>query len=193
MTKNLLYLEITIKGHNLKYLLGYLQNKKVDVYAFTESKEDAKIVIDYLDRRKFFAICKNMCYNIKSIKYKGVLSPLILAVKNIGLIIGICLFIFSAIYFNDYILKVDVGGNYYESEIISVSKDYGVDKFLKFSKALSLIFFIRYSALPSPSIKFIILLFLKSESPSSTNAPLITNKAFVKYSKSLAVSDCVWS
>ena len=68
MTKNLLYLEITIKGHNLKYLLGYLQNKKVDVYAFTESKEDAKIVIDYLDRRKFFAICKNMCYNIKSIK-----------------------------------------------------------------------------------------------------------------------------
>ena len=45
MTKNILYLEITIKGHNLKYLLGYLQNKKVDVYAFTESKEDAKIVL----------------------------------------------------------------------------------------------------------------------------------------------------
>ena len=135
MKKNLLFLKVTLKGNNLKYLVGYLQNKNVGVYGFTESKEEIKIIIDYIDRRKFFAICKNMCYNVKSIKYSGVLSPFILAVKNIGLIIGICLFICSVIYFNDYILKVDVGGNYYESEIISVSKDYGVDKFLKFSKA----------------------------------------------------------
>lgn len=135
MKRNLLYLEIAVKGNNVKYLLGYLQNKNVDIYECKVSEEKVKITIDYNDRRKFFAICKNMCYNTISVKYKGVLSPFIIAFKNIGLIIGIVLFIFSVINFNDYILSVDVGDNYYESEIISVSKDYGVDKFKRFSKA----------------------------------------------------------
>ncbi len=136
MKKGKLLCEFTIKGSNLKYLLGYMQNKKIGVLNFLEIDGlNAKVLIDYTDRRKFFAICKNMCYNIKNVKYKGILSPFVIASKNIGLIIGIFLFILSALYFNDYILRVDVGGNYYESEILSVSKDYGVDKYKKFSKA----------------------------------------------------------
>ena len=63
MKKNLLFLKVTLKGNNLKYLVGYLQNKNVGVYGFTESKEEIKIIIDYIDRRKFFDICKNMCYD----------------------------------------------------------------------------------------------------------------------------------
>lgn len=136
MKKGRLFCEFTISGTNLKYLIGYLQNKSIGVFNYVEvDDKTSKVLIDYTDRRKFFAICKNMCYNIKCVKYKGMLSPFIIAYKNIGLIIGLALFIITALYSSDYILRVDVGGSYYESEILSISKDYGVDVYKKFSKA----------------------------------------------------------
>ena len=136
MKKGRLFCEFTISGTNLKYLIGYLQNKSIGVFNYVEvDDKTSKVLIDYTDRRKFFAICKNMCYNIKYVKYKGMLSPFIIAYKNIGLIIGLALFIITALYSSDYILRVDVGGSYYESEILSISKDYGVDVYKKFSKA----------------------------------------------------------
>lgn len=136
MKKKALFCEYTVNGGTLKYLIGYMQNKNIGVLNYEEiDDKTSKVLIDYTDRRKFFAICKNMCYNIKKVKYKGSLSPFIVAFKNIGIIIGILLFIISALYFNDYILRVDVGGSYYASEIISISKDYGVDKYKRFSKA----------------------------------------------------------
>lgn len=136
MKKGVLYAEYLLKGEKLKYLLGYLENKSVPVYKFLEiNGNSAKILIDYTDRRKFFAICKNMCYNIKSVKYKGILSPLVLAFKHAGLFIGAILFAVTLQISSDYILNVECtgSGSYFANEIISLSKDYGVDKYKRFS------------------------------------------------------------
>ena len=136
MKRNVLYVEYLLNGDRLKYLLGYLENKKIPVYNFLEiDGKNAKITIDYIDRYNFFAICKNMCYNIKSVKYKGLLSLFVVALKNIGVVIGAILFALTIYLSQDYILKVECkgSGSYFANEIISISKDYGVDKYKKFS------------------------------------------------------------
>ena len=138
MKKGVLYAEYVIKGEKIRYLLGYLENKKIPVYKFLQiDDKNAKITIDYVDRHKFFAICKNMCYNIKKVKYKGFLAPLVLAFKHIGVVVGAILFIFNVYLMNDYILKIECtgSGSYFANEFISLSKDYGVDKYKRFSKA----------------------------------------------------------
>ena len=138
MNRGNLCAEYLISGEKIKYVLGYLENKKVPVYKFLEiDSKRAKITIDYIDRYKFFAICKNMCYNIKKVKYKGFLAPLVLAFKNLGIVIGAILFALTIYFSQDYILKIECtgSGSYYQNEIISLSKDYGVDIYKRFSKA----------------------------------------------------------
>ena len=50
MRKGLLYAEYTLKGNNFKYLIAYLNNKKISVYSFKELGEGkVKVLIDYFE------------------------------------------------------------------------------------------------------------------------------------------------
>ncbi len=137
MKRNKLYIVITLRGSKLNYLIGYLENKGINVYGYKEiSKTECLVTIDYLDKRKFFAISKNMCYNITNIKYKGIYAPFALAFKNLGVVLGCLFFIITVYLSNDYILRVKTvgSGSYFTNEILSISKEFGVEKYKRFSK-----------------------------------------------------------
>ncbi len=138
MKRGLLRCVYTIKGRNVNYLPEYLHLKNVSLYSFKNYGEDScKLCIDYQDRRKFFAISKNMCYNIKKVSYRGLLSPIYTTLKYIGLSIGILLFSLNSFFLDGYIFEIDCigSGSCYKSEIIKLAEEYGIKKGARYSKA----------------------------------------------------------
>ncbi len=126
----------TISGNRLEVLPELLHQRGVNVYRFNAvSKNTCQIIIDYKDYRKFFAICNNMCYNIKKVIYKGLLSPFKNATLILGGVIGVALFIAICVTMQNYIFEIDVlgSGACYKHQTISVANSMGVKKFAKFS------------------------------------------------------------
>lgn len=138
MKRGVLRCVYTVKGRNLNFLPEYLHLKNVSVYGFILKGEDScKLTIDYVDRRKFFAISKNMCYNIRKVSFRGLLSPIYTIVKYLGVSIGVLLFTLNSFYLNGYIYRIDLtgSGSCYKSEIIALAKEYGVYKGARYNKA----------------------------------------------------------
>ncbi len=138
MKRGLLRCAYTVKGVKMKDLPIYLHQKNVAIYGYKQKQENIFIVtIDYQDRRKFFAISKNMCYNILKVNYRGLLSPVYTTLKYIGVSIGVLLFTINCFTLNDFVYDVDCtgSGSLYKNEIISIAKDYGIYKGAKYSKA----------------------------------------------------------
>lgn len=136
LKRGLLRAEYKIKGEKIRYLPEFLHRKKISVYNFKLiSDGECLVTIDFQDIRKFFAICKNMCYNKIIISYKGVLSPFIAVIKKIGLFVGASLFLIAVYLLNDVVLSVKVvgSGSCFESQVKSVVSSYGVDKYTAFS------------------------------------------------------------
>ena len=75
--------EFTIKCDNNAHLITSLHRKGISILYIEQKNDIIKLVVDYKAYNKVFAICKNMCYNILNIKYKGLLSPFFIAYKNI--------------------------------------------------------------------------------------------------------------
>ncbi len=132
------FLRITYKvsGKNINYLPELLHRKNVGVINFSLIDESfAKVTIDYQDLHKFFAICKNMCYNKKVMGYRGILCPLTLLINKVGLCIGTALFILISSLLNNVCLgvKIQGGGKVFESQTRSVIKSLGIEKYSLFS------------------------------------------------------------
>ena len=125
-----------VKGEKLYYLPEFLHRKGVNVYFFKEiDKNECFIELDFIDRNKFFAICKNMCYNKLVLKYKGLLSPIIYLLKNLGLVLGAVAFTILIALSNNLILDVKVtgSGRAFSQEIKAISSEMGARKYTPFS------------------------------------------------------------
>ncbi len=136
MKKGLLRVKFKVNGSKLKFLPTFLNGRGISVYEYTEiSLTESRVVIDFCDSNKFFAICKNMCYNKTIIGYYGVLSPLAFFIKHIGVVLGIIAFIVTATLLNGVLLEIDcVGtGACFTSQTKAVISDYGVKKYCLFS------------------------------------------------------------
>ena len=134
--KGLLRAVYKIKGEKLLYLPELLHRKGVDVYFFKQTdKNECLIELDFFDSRKFFAICKNMCYNKQVVKYTGLLSPLTHLIKNIGLVVGAVVFFILATLFNNVILDIKVvgSGSSFSQETKAIANEFGASKYTLFS------------------------------------------------------------
>lgn len=135
--KGLLRVVYKVKGEKIRYLPEFLHRKKINAYEFSlNSENECNITIDFSDSRKFFAICKNMCYNKTIIKYKGVLSPLTFFIKRLGFIIGGILFVCLTALFNDVLLSVKVtgSGSCFSEQTKSIVYQEGATKYSLFSR-----------------------------------------------------------
>jgi hypothetical protein len=76
-----------------------------------------------------------LCYNIEKVKDKGRFYPLLYLCKNLGLVIGSLLLVFTSIVSNDYIFTIDyTGTGKILKNDISVQLDsLGVNEFSRFS------------------------------------------------------------
>ena len=134
--RGLLRAEYKIKGEKLRYLPEFLHRKKISVYNFRLINDsECYVTIDFQDIRKFFAICKNMCYNKLIVRYKGLLSPFVAVFKRIGLFVGAVLFTLVVIVFNNLVLDVKVvgSGSCFKEQTNGVVYDFGVKKYTAFS------------------------------------------------------------
>ena len=134
--KKLLRAKFLISGERLMFLPEILHVRKISVYNFNLINENlAEIIIDSTDFIKFFAICKNMCYNKKIIGYYGLLAPITLFLNKVGIVLGSLLFILLVLFFNNFLLDVKVVGSgaCFEEQTKSVIYDYGIKKFTPFT------------------------------------------------------------
>lgn len=130
--KGLLLAEYYVKGENLRYLPELLHRKGADVHSFKQiSKTECFIEIDFIDSYKFFAICKNMCYNKKVVKYSGILAPLTFFIKKVGYLVGGILFLVLTALINNLVLDVKVigSGSCFESQTKDIIYTEGVSKY----------------------------------------------------------------
>ena len=135
LKKGFLRITYRVSGKNINYLPVFLHRKGIDVLEFKLiDKTIALVTIDRADLRKFFAICKNMCYNKKVVKFRGVLSPLTLFVNKVGLCVGLIAFITFSTLLSGVCLgvKIQGSGRVLENQTRSVIKSLGVDKYVLF-------------------------------------------------------------
>lgn len=136
LKKGLLRITYAVGGKNINYLPEYLHFKKINVYKFSPKSENfCFVTIDASDKHKFFAICKNMCYNKKIKGFKGILSPLAITFSNLGLVLGVILFTAFAFILNGTVLKIEVEGSAkrFERETLNIVENLGVKKYSRFS------------------------------------------------------------
>ncbi|MBP5466588.1 MAG: sporulation protein YqfD, partial [Clostridia bacterium] len=87
------------------------------------------------DFAKFFAITRELCYNVKIKGASGKFYMPYYLIKNFGIIIGAAVFIFCSFLFNDIIMDYSFAGtgSIYKDEIVSFLEEKGVRKYSRFS------------------------------------------------------------
>lgn len=126
-----------IKGQNLDGLIRVAKNKGLDLYDIKKLQNKRLLVtVNFVDGKKFFAIAKELCYNIKKVKDKGKAYPLFMLIKSFGLIVGAVVFLLCQIYVDDIVLDVSYSGSgsIYKNSVQEYLLDAGVHKYSRFSK-----------------------------------------------------------
>ena len=130
------YSTFLVTGLNLDRLLNTL--KKEDITLCNVKKTSNKtiyITIKIQEVKKFFAITKDMCYNIQKVKTSGRAYPLLYLYKNLGLLIGSLIIIATAFLSNDLVFDVSFEGTgaVYKREVQTLLHQKGVHTFSRFS------------------------------------------------------------
>lgn len=136
--KNLdLYSEYRISGVNLDSLVNTLKNKGVFIKDFIKSDNKTAVVsVSFADNEKFFAITREMCYNIKKVGEKGRHRFLLKILRNAGLILGALMFFAVATVADDFIFSIDYygSGSVVAREVDAYLNSRGVKPFSRFSE-----------------------------------------------------------
>ncbi len=125
-----------IKGLNLDRLVDKLYKNGITLYDVNKiSNKKMNIRIKKAQTQKFFAITKEMCYTKRKIKTMGKGYPIFYLIKNLGVTIGIVLFIALSIFFNDVIFSFSFSGSgsIYQNNVIEYLNLCGIKEFSRFS------------------------------------------------------------
>ncbi len=125
-----------VKGLNLDRFINTVKRRKIPLYDLKKVGQKRLIAsVNLSDSKNFFAIAKEMCYNIKKVRNKGVLAPLYSLVKNFGLLLGAVVFVLCALFYNDVIVGFDYSGSgkVYSVEVQKYLSSIGVNKYSRFS------------------------------------------------------------
>lgn len=125
-----------IKGFNLDRLINYVEKRGIVLYDIKKTQDKTMFVtVKYKQSKKFFAITKELCYNIKKVKDKGRFYPFLYLYKNLGLVIGGLIFLAVSVFSGDFVFDVSYTGtgSVCKSEIRECLSEYGVKKYARFS------------------------------------------------------------
>ena len=109
-----------VRGLNLDLLINTAKKKGVDLYEVKKFTNKRLIVTVSLEKSAiFFAIAKEMCYNVRKVGEKGKAYPLLLLWRSLGLVIGAVVFSAFAIFMNDFILGISFlgSGSVYKNQV----------------------------------------------------------------------------
>lgn len=128
MKRGKLFYRYEITGDESFYLIERLHAKKIAVFDVEFCKNKIILSIDSQDCKKLFAISRNMCYNIRKIKYYGKVSLLEFLRNKIGIALCFALFLLGLVFFDGYISKIEylADGKYLAPRIEEILQENGV-------------------------------------------------------------------
>ena len=125
-----------IEGLNLDRLLNTAKNRGLTLENVKKTSNRRLIVsLSLTDSKKFFALSKEMCYNIKKIRQTGKTLPLLKAWQRLGVVVGAIVFCLSSCFYNDLIYGFSFcgSGSVYEKEVLYCLNQMGVKPYARFS------------------------------------------------------------
>lgn len=125
-----------VQGLNLDRFLLLAKNKGITLYDIKKITNKQLIVsVSIKESAKFFAIAKELCYNIKKIKEKGLTLPLLMLWRKIGIALGTIIFCIACYVYNDFIYGFNFtgSGSVYEREVLSYLNSVGIKPYTRFS------------------------------------------------------------
>ena len=131
------YSEYKIYGLNVERLINRLKRENVSIVDLKKEKSNqTSISVKISDEQKFFAIAKELCYNIKKVRNKGKLLFLFNLINGPSTVIGAVLFCVVLIFCNDLLLSYNFSGNgsAYKNEVERLLVESNVKPFSRFSE-----------------------------------------------------------
>ena len=125
-----------VRGLNLDRLINFAKKKGFTLYDVKKYGNKRLIVsVSLKESKNFFAITKELCYNIKKVRENGVYYPLLKLSRSLGVVIGAIIITLTAIYLDGVILSVSYfgSGSIYHREVEEYLKSRGVTKYALFS------------------------------------------------------------
>lgn len=123
------FCEYIVSGQNLVNLLNKLKKEEIEVQDVKFYKRNTLTLrVKIKDEQKFFAIIKNLCYNVKKVKNKGKLLFLYNLLLSPSIIVGAVAFIVLTIIFSGMIMGVSYTGNgaRYSAEVSAYLESKGI-------------------------------------------------------------------
>ncbi len=130
--KNAHFIRYRIVGFNRNYLLNLLRRNGISLYKIVEKQKNiTELSIEFKEKRKFFAITENLCYNITRIKEYGFLYPFIKLSKKVGVVIGLFVFAATLILADKTVFAIDYVGNgaLYKNQAETLLEENGIKKY----------------------------------------------------------------
>lgn len=129
------FVKILVKHKDFPSKIKQFKDGGIDFYSIKSRQDGCFVVIPKSLEHKFFAICKNMCYNTKIIRYTGVFGFIFNAVKNAGVLIGVITLFLINYAFSDVIVGIEKVGSGKNLTVISKeAEELGVKIGGRFSK-----------------------------------------------------------
>ena len=128
--------EYKITGLNLDNFINTLKNRGITLFEIKKLDNKQVIVaVSYNNSKKLFAIAKEMCYNVKKIREKGLGLILLNSVRSVGVILGALIFSLITISLSDVIFEVDYSGtgSACKGQVQEYLSSVGVNKYSRFS------------------------------------------------------------
>ncbi|MBQ8426504.1 MAG: sporulation protein YqfD [Clostridia bacterium] len=125
-----------IKGLNLDRFINAVRRRGIPLFDVKKLGDKRMLVtVNLSDSAKFFAIAKELCYNIRKVRDKGRGYPIFYLLKNFGLLIGVAVFIAMAVFFNDVVFEISFNGSgkVYGREVKEYLQTVGVKEYSRFS------------------------------------------------------------
>ena len=125
-----------VTGLNLDNFINSVKNKGITLYEMRKTGVKTLTVwVNYADSEKFFAISRDLCYNVKRVGEKGRFRFALKLFRNLGLVIGAAIFVLLSLISDDLILSVDYygSGKAVSREIDGFLQSRGITRFSRFS------------------------------------------------------------
>ncbi len=134
--KSLVYAEYEVSGLNLSRLIDVYRKRGIDLFDIKKrGNRQIRITVKHSDSKKLFAITKEMCYNIKRVRFRGKFKSLTYLYRNVGVLLGALVFIATSFFTNDLVFSIDYSGSgsVYKREVNAYLKENGVGVYSRFS------------------------------------------------------------
>ena len=125
-----------VEGLNLDRLINTAKNRGLTLENVKKTSNRSLIVtLSLRDGKKFFALSKELCYNIKKLRQSGRTLPLLKAWQRLGVVVGAIVFIISSCFFSDIIygFSFSGSGSVYEKEVLYYLNERGIKQYSRFS------------------------------------------------------------